>query len=377
MLQSTRTLLPALIAASLASCGSSAEPPTDSPSTRQPAPAPPTAGIGSPATPTPVPPPPPARAPDAVAARVGEHEILEADLEAGIVRFVTTQTQGRPLPPAQMNQARASLRGQVLDALIDDYLLDEDAAEAGIEETTEEVIAELERNLANHLRQADLERAELEERVLAAEGIGLDEFVRRQAEDEAIRRTMRHTKLLEETYADRVAVTNEEIAASYEENLERAYTRPETVRASHILIGTQQLTSPEERTAAREKAEALVVEARAPEADFAQLARDNSTGPSAPQGGDLGWFPRQGAMVEPFAAAAFALETGAVSDVVETRFGYHVIRCDDRKEGGTLPLDEVSASIRGSLRGQKLAELRAEHVKTLRENAEIEIAAGV
>lgn len=383
MFQNTSILVPALLAVGLASCSPSSESsasagaPADAHADHPGEPHPGAAAQGEvPAAPSQARPTTPPRSPNDVAARVGDFVVTEGDIEAGIVEMVTTQMGGRPPSPQIMEQARPALRSQVLDGLIDDHLMDLAVSEAGVEETDAEVVAELERNLANYLTQSGLERADLEERIQTMEGVSLDEFIERQAADETIRRMMRHTKLLEQEFPDRVAITDEEISASYQDDLERMYTRPAMVRASHILIGTENLTTPEEREAAKAKAEALVVDARAPEADFAQLARDNSTGPSAPQGGDLGWFPREGAMVEPFAAAAFELEKGGVSDVVETQFGYHVILCADRKDGGVLPLEEVSDSIRDSLRAQRLAELRMEYAAVLRGAAEIELVGG-
>jgi peptidyl-prolyl cis-trans isomerase C len=309
-----------------------------------------------------------------VAARVGDFVVTEGDVEAGIVEMVTTQMGGRPPSPQIMEQARPALRSQVLDGLIDDHLMDLAVAEAGVEETDAEVVAELERNLANYLTQSGLERADLEERIQTMEGVSLDEFIERQAADETIRRMMRHTKLLEQEFPDRVAISDEEISASYQDDLERMYTRPAMVRASHILIGTESLTTPEEREAAKAKAEALVVDARAPEADFAQLARDNSTGPSAPQGGDLGWFPREGAMVEPFAAAAFELEPGEVSDVVETQFGYHVILCEERFPERVVPPETAAPWLHEQLRFEKVGPLRERYLESLRAEAEIDRA---
>ena len=101
----------------------------------------------------------------------------------------------------------------------------------------------------------------------------------------------------------------------------------ESVRASHVLIafkGSARSTQTRSKEEAKKKATALVARARGG-ADFADLAKKHSDGPSAPKGGDLGKFQR-GAMVKPFADAAFALNVGDVSDVVETPFGFHVIK---------------------------------------------------
>lgn len=98
------------------------------------------------------------------------------------------------------------------------------------------------------------------------------------------------------------------------------------IRASHILIAHNEgrgAATERSREEAVQQTEALKTEI-AGGADFADVARENSDCPSAPGGGDLGTFPR-GAMVQPFDEAAFALDVGEVSDVVETEFGYHLI----------------------------------------------------
>lgn len=112
-------------------------------------------------------------------------------------------------------------------------------------------------------------------------------------------------------------------------------------RARHILIGTRTLKTKEEKEAAREKAADLRLEALSGE-DFAKLAKEASDCPTGKRaGGDLGFFPRHGKMVEPFAAAAFTLKKGGISPVVETKFGYHVIQTTEFRPPRDAPLDDV------------------------------------
>ena len=128
------------------------------------------------------------------------------------------------------------------------------------------------------------------------------------------------------------------------------------------------------RQSARERIEAIHAEA-AGGADFAELAKQRSAGPSAPQGGDLGYFSR-GRMVRPFEEVAFALEPGAVSDPVQTVFGFHVIKVEDRRGGESVPEKAVSARIRDYLMRQKIQGAVAAHAEKLREAAEVELGAG-
>jgi peptidyl-prolyl cis-trans isomerase C len=129
--------------------------------------------------------------------------------------------------------------------------------------------------------------------------------------------------------------------------------------ASHILVET------------REAAEALIVKLDEG-ADFATLARDSSTGPSGPSGGELGWFSA-GMMVEPFQKAVEAMEPGTVSkEPVETQFGWHVLRLNETRVKERPTLDEVRAELQQEL-SQKAVQ---DHVAKLTETAQIDRATG-
>lgn len=141
-------------------------------------------------------------------------------------------------------------------------------------------------------------------------------------------------------------VTQEEILAYYEANSQE-YQKPEQVNASHILVKVAPDASQAADEAAKEQLVALLLRLHKGES-FADLAREYSEDVSAAQGGDLGWFGR-GEMVPEFEDTAFALQPGKTSEPVRTVFGWHLIRVDDRREDGTIPLEEVAASIRGRL----------------------------
>lgn len=124
---------------------------------------------------------------------------------------------------------------------------------------------------------------------------------------------------------------------SYKANSKK-YEQPEQVRASHILIRTAE---PE----AKAKAEAILKELRNG-ADFSKLAKDKSQDPgSAAKGGDLGFFTR-GRMIKPFEDTAFGMsKAGEISEVIESPFGFHIIRLDEKKPAGLQPFAEVKDAL--------------------------------
>lgn len=141
-----------------------------------------------------------------------------------------------------------------------------------------------------------------------------------------------------------------------------------TVRASHIVIRT----SPGDevgRRAAEGKLTALRAEIAAGKVTFAEAARAHSQCPSAPKGGDLGYFARKWMVEEPFAKAAFALKPGELSSAVVTDFGVHLIQVADRKVGAASSFELVKDDVRECL----LEELRQTTLTNLRKSAKVEI----
>ncbi len=156
-----------------------------------------------------------------------------------------------------------------------------------------------------------------------------------------------------------ISLKPEDVKAYYEQNAARL-SGQEDRRASHILINAPKNAPAAERSAARAKAEALLSEAKKSPNNFADLAKKNSqdTG-SAANGGDLDFFAR-GAMVKPFEDAAFAMEKGDISDVVESDFGYHIIRLTDIKAPRQKSFEEMKPEIESDLMKQQAKKKFAE-----------------
>jgi peptidyl-prolyl cis-trans isomerase C len=147
--------------------------------------------------------------------------------------------------------------------------------------------------------------------------------------------------------------------ASYKSNPHR-FDMPEETNARHILIKTDTVD-------ARNKAEKILVELKAG-ADFEKLAKENSQDPgTAAEGGSLGYFP-SGRMVPAFEAAVSKLQKpGELSDVVETQFGYHIIRLEGRRPAGTRPFEEVKEFLRRELEVKTLNDRRLAEVQRIRD----------
>ncbi len=152
-----------------------------------------------------------------------------------------------------------------------------------------------------------------------------------------------------------VTVNESDLKTYYEQNTARFGTKEER-RASHILITAPASAPAADRAKAKAKAEQLLAEVKKAPATFADVARKNSQDPgSAEKGGDLDFVTR-GAMVKPFEDAMFALKKGEISDVVETEFGYHIIRLADIKPAVVPPFEQVRATIENEVRAQQATQ---------------------
>lgn len=156
-----------------------------------------------------------------------------------------------------------------------------------------------------------------------------------------------------------VVLKDDDLRTYYTQNQARLAGQ-EQRRASHILLTVPAKASEAERTQAREKAQDLLAQLKKSPESFADLARKHSQDPgSADRGGDLDFFAR-GAMVKPFDDAVFALEKGQISDVVESEFGYHLIRLTDIKRPKTKSFEELKPEMEADLRKQQAQRLFAE-----------------
>ncbi|MGV3518487.1 peptidylprolyl isomerase [Luteitalea sp.] len=319
-----------------------------------------TAQPGTPAAGTPTdpqapaaPPAPPAKpVPDvlpAIVARVNGVAIPSAELEKAIRNLEANV--GNQIPA----ERRSEIYRGILDQLVEMRLLEQEAAARNIKATDAEVAAGIEQ------MKKQAPNAEAFTKALASRKM-TEADLRNEA-----RQRLAVDKLLTAEVEPKAAVTEADIADFYKKN-PQFFMQPEAVRASHILLKAD---TPEAKAAAKAKAQDLLTQIKGG-ADFAALAKQHSNDGSAQAGGDLGFFPR-GQMVKPFEDAAFALKAGEVSPIVESEFGYHIIKSSERRDARTVPLAEVSDRIAQALRQQKQQQLAQEYVQSLKTKGKVEI----
>lgn len=178
--------------------------------------------------------------------------------------------------------------------------------------------------------------------VAKRKGLEKDPTVRKQIEimrNEYLARTYVQKEII-----GKINLTDKDYEAYYEAH-KKEFENPEMVRARHILVAVKPDATPEQKEAAKKKAEEIQAKAKAGE-DFAKLASEYSDDPgSKAKGGDLGFFTT-GSMVGKFEQAAFALKPGEVSGVVETEFGYHIIKQEERKPAEQQPYESVKEQVK-------------------------------
>jgi peptidyl-prolyl cis-trans isomerase C len=194
------------------------------------------------------------------------------------------------------------------------------------------------------------------------------EFYSQEELKAEIRKGKMITVLLEQDVYSRVSVSEKDARQYYDENGEM-FRQPETVKARHILIKLTK-DADEETT---KKAEALIEEITEKQKggeSFEDLAKQYSEGPSAPQGGDLGYFPR-GMMVKEFDDAVFSMKPGEVSGVVRTQFGLHLIKLEEVREAGIMDFEQVKERVIESLKMIQRRKVVETYISDLRKKADI------
>ncbi len=306
-------------------------------------------------------------APDAMVVTINGQTITEQQVSQGIdAQIQRAGGQLSSLPAAFIDQFKKQVRQQVINNLVAETLLDQQIEKAKITVTDEQVESMIEEQGAK--RNPPITFAQYKQTVEAQGGNFADILA-------TLKTHMARQEYFESQWGDGVDVNDAEVKAYYDENPDK-FEVPEQIQASHILIKpAEDANDPNAaKAAAKAEAEELLTEIKGG-ADFAELAKAHSDCPSAPKGGDLGFF-RHGQMVPAFDKAAFALEPGQISDVVETQFGYHIIKVTDKKPASKTSFEDAEAQIRTNLSNQKKGKFAQELIDSLKADATIVYAEG-
>lgn len=292
--------------------------------------------------------------PDTTIVLVNDIPITELDLNLEIKRIqYQAKARQQPIDESMMD----TMREKVVESLINRELLFAQSKAKGLTVDASEIDSGIEQI------KLKLEAGQNLDNLLTEMGISLDAFRDQVAQANAIQ------KLLDLTVYSKAMVTEKESRVFFENN-PQYFKKPEEVKASHILIQVTQEASAEEKLTARGKIEEVQEKLKTGE-DFALLAKQYSEGPSNVRGGDLGYFDRK-KMVKPFADAAFALKTGQVSDIIQTRFGFHLIKVIDKKPKSVYEFENIKDRLSQLLRQQKIQEETMSYLAELRKTANIQ-----
>jgi len=248
---------------------------------------------------------------------------------------------------------------KVLDRLIEEKLIDQEAKKSGVKVSSKEVEATVEEvKRRNAITQEGLEKA------LAAEGLTLETY-KKQIEKNLQRQRLIHWSVkVEEKAGER------EFREFYQENTSR-YRTNETYRPAQILFIIRKGATPEEIREIRKKCQSVLEKIKKGE-DFGEMALLYSEDGSNKVRGDLGYF-RKGELLPVFEREALRLKVGEVSGVIRTEFGFHIIKLLDRKGADPLPFEEVTERVKADYHNAEMEKAFRQFLSKLREKAVIEI----
>ena len=291
----------------------------------------------------------------AVLAKVNGVAITRAERDRALQEILAQQGAGGQQPTPDM---MPQIESAALEQLISVELLYQKGKKLTIQDLNQKVDDKVAQTKKQFPSQADFEKA--------LKGANMTE---KQLKDLA-RRNIVIENLMQKEVFGKVTVSEADAKKFYNDNPDK-FKMPERTKASHILISADQKATPEEKKKAREKAAAVRKRVAAGE-DFATVAKAESNCPSASKGGDLGYFGK-GQMVPEFEKAAAALKLGELSDVVESPFGYHIIKVTDRKSSETVKFADVKGRIEDYLKSQQAQKPMADYVAGIRKESKVEI----
>lgn len=301
----------------------------------------------------------PSANPAQVVAVVDGKDITQGEIDSETMKMM--EMASRRMPPDRIAQMKDRFAEQAIENLILKTIL----------------VAQIEKE---NVTVTDEEKTEAITKFTSTlpPGVTLDDLIARnnwtkEEFDKNLTMDLRINKLLENRTQSAAQPSEEDLKKFYEENKER-FDVPESVTASHVLIATE--ATDDDATKATKKAKADELRKKIVDgADFAAIASENSDCPSKTRGGDLGSFTK-GQMVKPFEDAAFGQKIDEVGPVVETQFGYHIIKVTKHEEARTLPFDEVKERLAKVLESQNKQESARKYIEELKSKADIKFPGG-
>ncbi|HZW81167.1 MAG TPA: peptidylprolyl isomerase [Candidatus Deferrimicrobiaceae bacterium] len=316
---------------------------------------------------------------------------------AQVVEEIVARVNGQIITRSEFNRSKDQLRDDVkqqdpnnadklfsdrekdvLRDLIDQQLLLDKGKDLGITGDTDLI-----KRLDQMRKDMKLETMEELEKAATSQGISYEDF------KQNMRNQIITQKVIGEEVGSRLNITTEEQQKFYDEH-KSELEQPESIRLSEILIAPQKQAANaaaggQDADAAKQadaaalataeaKANELLKQIRAG-ASFDEIAKKNSAGPSAAQGGDLGVFKR-GTLAKELEDRTFAMKSGQITDVIRTKQGYVILKVTDHQMAGIPPMKDVTAKIQDALYYEKLQPALRAYLTKLREDAYIKVADG-
>ncbi len=291
--------------------------------------------------------------------RVNNDIITKSDYEKS--RDLIRRELQKTLKGADLDKAAAQHEKDLLKTLIEDQLMVQKATDLSLSADTE-VIKYLDRIR----RDQNISDMETLEKMMLQQGIDPVEF-KQNIKNQSLKQ-----QLLGREVFSRLQISTDEISKYYEAH-KQEFDRPEEVRIREILISSEG-KDPSEIPALEKKSQEVLQKARSGE-KFDELATKHSDGSTAKEGGDLGFFPR-GQMVKEIEDAAFKLRRGQVSDIIKTKYGFVIIKVEEKHEAGIQKMEVVMNDIRDQIFSTKAQPATLEYMVKLRKQSFIEVKPG-
>jgi len=294
---------------------------------------------------------------DRIVAIVNHDVITLSELDKNVNSYM--KRIEKTVPEDQLDAIEKHVRQMVLNELIDQRLITQEAKKRGLMATDRDVNDAI----TNIITQRKITHEKLQYEIEQL-GITFDEY------REEVRAQLTKRNFLAGEIKSKITISKEEIGAYYREH-RKDYEGKEAARIRQILILLPRDAADQTREKLRMRAEDILQQLRQGDS-FSMLATEVSQGPAAKTGGDLG-FVEKGLMLPDVDAAAFSLKIGEISDVIESPIGFHIIQVVDKRGEGVKPIESVREEIIGRIGDEKMENKFEEWLNEQREKAHIEV----